>query len=94
MLGVRFSPEYLEALRRTATAQAPRRRHVACESEADVEAVSNHEFAYIAGYTEGGVPFGVKWEEMDGLNPQQRAVHRRRVPRGRITTGRGQSHGR
>lgn len=25
---------------------------------------SNEHFAYIAGYTEGGVPYGVTWEEM------------------------------
>lgn len=25
---------------------------------------SNEHFAYIAGYTEGGAPYGVTWEEM------------------------------
>jgi hypothetical protein len=26
---------------------------------------SDEHFAYIAGYTEGGVPYGVTWEEME-----------------------------
>ena len=28
----------------------------------------NQELAYIAGYTEAGLPFGVTWDEMEGLN--------------------------
>lgn len=28
---------------------------------------SDEHFAYIAGYTAGGAPYGVTWEEMDAL---------------------------
>ena len=31
---------------------------------------SDETFAYIAGYTSNGVPYGVTWEEMDELERQ------------------------
>jgi hypothetical protein len=68
-LGMHFAPEYLEALRRTAAGRARDRRDAAKDAKAvDVEPISNQDFAYIAGYTPWGVPFGVTWEEMEGLD--------------------------
>ena len=32
---------------------------------AGVEPTSDGTFAYIAGYTSGGAPYGVTWEEME-----------------------------
>jgi hypothetical protein len=68
-LGIHFAPEYLEALRRTAAARPRHRRDVAKDAKAvDVEPMSNQDFAYIAGHTAAGLPFGVTWEEMEGLD--------------------------
>ena len=66
---MRFEPEYLQALRRTAAA-GPRRRHeVAREAESiGAEREWNQDFVYVAGYTEAGVPFGVTWEEFETLS--------------------------
>ena len=32
-------------------------------------------FAYIAGYTEGGAPYGVKWEEQEEIERHAAAAH-------------------
>jgi hypothetical protein len=63
---MRFAPGYLEALRRTAAGRPKYRRDDANGAQAvDVEPMSNQDFAYIAGHTAGGFPFGVTWEEME-----------------------------
>jgi hypothetical protein len=68
-LGMHFAPEYLEALRRTAAGRPKYRRDDAKDAQAvDVEPMSNEDFAYIAGHTAAGFPFGVTWEEMGGLD--------------------------
>jgi hypothetical protein len=51
----------------------------------------DHEFAFIAGYTEGGAPYGIAWDEVEapdarretpsGLFPRPTAGIRRDVPR-------------
>lgn len=33
-----------------------------------VDPMSNQDFAYIAGHTAAGLPFGVRWEEMEELD--------------------------
>jgi len=69
ILGVRLSPEYLEALRRTVSRRPGPRRDMAKEAiRVDGEPLSNQGFAYIAGYTEAGLPFGVTWEEMESVD--------------------------
>ena len=69
ILGMHFSPEYLEALRRTAAGRPRHCRDVPKGAKAvEVEPMWNQEFAYMAGYTEAGLPFGVTWEEMEGLD--------------------------
>ena len=65
-LGMHFSPEYLDALRRTAGGRPGHCRNA--PKAVEVEPIWNQEFAYIAGYTEAGFPFGVTWEEMEGLD--------------------------
>lgn len=69
-LGVQVSPEYLEQLR--VTASQPRRRRAtraaANDKHATVEPMSDGRFAYIAGYTPAGFPFGVTWEELEGAS--------------------------
>lgn len=69
ILGMRFSPEYLEALRRTTAGRPRHRRDVANGAETiGVEPMWHQEFAYIAGYTGAGLPFGVTWDEMECLD--------------------------
>ncbi len=34
-------------------------------TEKSFEPVSDEHFVYIAGYTEGGFPYGVTWEELE-----------------------------
>lgn len=68
ILGARFSTEYLDALRRTAAGRRTHHRDVVKEANAgDIEPTSNREFAYVAGHTAAGVPYGLTWEEMEGL---------------------------
>ena len=56
----------MEALRRTVAARPTRRGpSVGTADETRLDMTSNHEFAFIAGYTEGGAPFGVCWEDID-----------------------------
>ena len=66
MLGVRLSPDYLEALRRTVAARPTRRgSSVGTTDGTGLDVISSHEFAFVAGYTEGGAPFGVGWDDID-----------------------------
>ena len=68
-LGMHFAPEYLHSLRRTVAGRPKYRREDAKDAKAiDVEPMSNQDFAYIAGHTAAGLPFGVTWEEMRGLD--------------------------
>jgi hypothetical protein len=68
LLGIRFEPEYVEARRRTAAAGSRRRRVARTADSASADPLWNQEFAYIAGYTEAGFPFGITWEEFETLN--------------------------
>jgi hypothetical protein len=72
LLGIRFEPRYVEGLRRTAAAGSRRRREVAREVERfGAEGEWNQDFAYIAGYTEAGFPFGVTWEQFEALSESE-----------------------
>ena len=33
---------------------------------------SDETFAFIAGYTSGGVPFGITWEEMEAIEQREK----------------------
>lgn len=35
---------------------------------------SDETFAFIAGYTSGGVPFGITWEEMEAIDQRKKCV--------------------
>ena len=65
LLGVRVDPVYLA--QRKATLAARNRRdpkHPAAEPSSNGYGVEwDENFAYIAGQTEAGFPFGVTWEE-------------------------------
>ncbi len=87
MLGIDVDPAYVERLKATAEtkAEANRKRREKARKAEELESWDDDcddTFAYIAGYTSGGVPFGVTWEEMgerppwweddeDALDPRQ-----------------------
>ena len=50
------------------TSKAPRPRKKKKREPAATESRQNDRFFFIAGYTSGGAPYGVTWEEM-GLEP-------------------------
>jgi hypothetical protein len=66
-LGVEIPETRLLQAKRTeeTTAQQRReRRHQAAEAASE----SDESFALIAGYTSNGVPYGVSWEELKGMD--------------------------
>jgi hypothetical protein len=67
-LGVEIKPEYEQAVRQTITQRIEQNKNRKKANEAEMDGVSVHQdgdFAYIAGYTSGGAPYGIKWKEMD-----------------------------
>ena len=68
MLGVNITPgreAQILASFRVRAAEKQRRKKAAVEAELeDLYFDSDDTFAYIAGYTPGGAPYGVTWEEL------------------------------
>ncbi len=83
-LGVAFDPEWVAALTRSLAGhhrvRAARRVRKADGDDTGFGEDSNAEFAYIAGYTPNGVPFGVTWEEWDKLEAAEAALREERDP--------------
>ncbi|MFL6203398.1 MAG: hypothetical protein ACJ76J_29880 [Thermoanaerobaculia bacterium] len=70
-LGVKLDPEYVQRVRsseqsRIEARHRERERRKAAAVPAEVDGDSDERFAYIAGYTAWGFPYGVTWEEMEG----------------------------
>ena len=68
MLGNQFKPEYIDQLKRTIAGQIEQkqeRKRLKEEEKMFTSFESDDRFCYIAGYTSGGAPYGVTWEEMD-----------------------------
>jgi hypothetical protein len=66
MLNAHLDPMYVEQVRTTVKNQIIRR--AARKKEAvsiDAMFEADTDFAYIAGYTEGGAPYGVTWEKYE-----------------------------
>ncbi|NBG88897.1 hypothetical protein ISALK_10330 [Isachenkonia alkalipeptolytica] len=72
ILGVQIDPEYIKQLKETAKnkEKASKLRKLQKEQAQALEEDSDSDetFYYIAGYTSGGVPYGITWEEM-GMDP-------------------------
>ena len=68
-LGVPISAEEEEKLRRSAANKSLPRRQKVKEADSTLFGDSDDTFAYIAGCTPGGVPYGVTWEEMGEVPP-------------------------
>jgi hypothetical protein len=69
MLGLDLPDARLEQARRDEQARA-RRRAPLREKHAHPRDAGewDEEFAFIAGYTEGGAPYGITWSEWEGLD--------------------------
>lgn len=66
ILGVNLDPSYVVKLKQSLDIQAQARRRKKEDQTVDaVDTYSNETFAYIAGYTPAGVPYGITWEEMN-----------------------------
>ena len=69
LLGVNVDHDYESQARRTVDvfAASRQRKKVKCASVDSPASTTECDdtFAYIAGYTPGGMPFGVTWEEVD-----------------------------
>lgn len=67
-----LSPEKLAEMKRAEELRLEQKRREreqrACEALAMRFPDADDRFAFIAGYTSGGVPYGVTWEEM-GISP-------------------------
>jgi hypothetical protein len=68
-LGVPISADEEEKLRRSAINKSLVRKQEAKEAESDIFSDSDDTFAYIAGCTPGGAPYGVTWDEMSEVPP-------------------------
>ena len=71
-LGVNYTQEQLDQIKQ-AEEQRLRQRRMEREAKERERLAELHEdcddhFAFIAGYTDGGAPFGVMWEEV-GIDP-------------------------
>lgn len=74
MLGVEVDPAYREQVLRTVQEQAEARKRKRLEKAAELESVSGIEqdehFAFIVGYTPGGAPYGITWEEWETMDSE------------------------
>lgn len=66
-IGVEFPQGYLDAVKQSEEERIYQ-KHLAKEKKAQQDFLhedSDDEFAFIAGYTGGGVPYGITWEELE-----------------------------
>ncbi|MEI6166519.1 MAG: hypothetical protein WCS52_04935 [bacterium] len=72
-LGVAISAEREVQLRRSAISVSVARKKKKVETPRNLSD-SDDTFAFIAGYTPGGFPYGVTWEELGETYPQDEEV--------------------
>jgi len=74
LLGVQLDPSYKEQVLKSAQAQAEAKKRKRMEKSAALERVlhpdQDEHFAYIAGYTNWGFPYGLTWEELEMLESE------------------------
>jgi hypothetical protein len=75
MLGVEVDPACREQVLRTLQEQAEARKRRRLEKAAELETMMGIEqdetFAFIVGYTPGGAPYGITWEEWEQLDASE-----------------------
>lgn len=67
ILGMKVSDETLPAARKAEDAKAQMKAQMALQRSArqnDMPEDSDEQFAHIAGYTAGGFPYGILWEDV------------------------------
>ena len=68
MLDVQLDPNYVEELKRSVENRHKEHQHKRLQKKREMVqelyADSDGTFAYIAGYTSAGFPYGVTWEEI------------------------------
>ena len=64
MFGIEFSDSYIEQVKRTVESQREQRQREKIEKNQQPDPDFDDTFAYIAGYTSGGFPYGVTWKEL------------------------------
>lgn len=70
LLGVKVDPAYLENLEVAFKHRRPKRQPQPDHLVEDVGIESDENFFCIAGYTSGGVPFGVPWDDSEDVQSQ------------------------
>jgi hypothetical protein len=70
ILGVSISADYKAAVLKTIAEQAATREQKKAEKLARENPDQDDTFAFIAGYTSGGAPYGITWEEWKQLEPE------------------------
>jgi hypothetical protein len=73
MLGVDIPDARLEQARRDERARAAQRARRKEKDAGGALCDWDAEFAFIAGYTEGGAPYGIRWDELDEEPARDRA---------------------
>lgn len=80
MLGYHIPEDYIKQLqmaedgRQKAKAERKRKREAEQLGETFDDMDSNEYFYYIAGYTSGGAPFGITWEEWELMRLSETAL--------------------
>jgi hypothetical protein len=69
MLGVEIKAEYEQAVRQSIAQQIEQKRkkkeqEFAVDEFDSISEYQDWDFAFIAGYTSGGAPYGIRWEDM------------------------------
>lgn len=73
MLGVEISKEYEEAVKQTVEGdlKAKRLKKEQKADEAYLAEFMDDGFAFVVGYTAGGAPYGLTYEELDDINEEE-----------------------
>jgi len=68
LLGIQIPSDYRENILKSVAASAEAKKRKKAEKLAALSDIEQDEiFAYIAGYTDGGAPYGITWDECDDL---------------------------
>ena len=68
MLGIQFPTDYKEAVLKNLASLAETRKQKKAEKLVLIDPDQDENFAFIAGYTPGGAPFGITWDEWRDLD--------------------------
>lgn len=75
MLGVNVDAEYKKRVLESIESQAAARRRKSeerlAEFEGSLSEFQDDNFAFIVGYTSGGAPYGITWEDWDTLDENE-----------------------